>query len=376
MVRLRRAVPLSSILFVCALALTACGGTPEAPEWDIAVAAPFSSERLAISDFLPAGVDTAQVNGEKIFTLPAIRNGFDLQLDSICPVCAGGGITPLIPAFSFGGDFDVALPTNLVRMEVNAAQVAIAISNGLGFPMLGSTGDGSGFLEIVILDQGTGNEIGRQRREGPGSEINPGETATMLIDLVEIEITDGITVQFTVSSPQITLPAPISLNPAASLGFAGELGSLRIGGLIARVDAIGLTKSSPIDMNLDEGTRDQIDNRLIGADVEFQLLHNVAITGPFAVTIANSEATLYSGNPLVEIPLGQFSFAPDLIQTGSLDASQVQQLIEFDEHWIGYEAVGTGTLSEPPGHGPLSRFTPDTAFQTRVKVAARFRVGG
>lgn len=362
-------------LIGCALALAACGGTPEAPEWDVVVAAPFSSERLAISDFLPTGLDTALVNGEKIFTLPPIQNSFDLRLDAICPVCIGG-ITPLIPAIRFSGNFDVAFPTDLVRMEVSAAQAIVAITNGLGFQMLGATGDGSGFLEIVLYDQGTGNEIGRQRREGPGSEIDPGATASIVIDLSDIEITDGIRIEFTVSSPEITLPAPISLDPAASLAFAAEIGSMQIGGLIMRVDAVSLDKSSPIDINLDQGTKDQIDSRLLGADVEFQLLHNVAIAGPFAVTIANSQASLFTGNPAVEIPLGQFTFAPDVIQTGSVGASEVQQLIDFNEHWIGYEAVGTGTLSDPPGHGPLSRFTPDTAFQTRVKVAAKFRVGG
>ena len=374
--RLRHAVSARSILIACALVLTACGGTPESPQWDVVVAAPFSSEELTISEFLPTGIDTAQVNGEKIFTLPPVQNSFDLRLDAICPVCAGGGTTPLIPAFNFSGNLDVALPTNLVRMEVSSAQVTVAITNGLGFQMLGATGDGSGFIEVVIFDQGSGNEIGRRRREGPGSEINPGEIATIPVTLSDIEITDGISIQFTVSSPQITLSTPIALNPAASLAFAAEIGSLRIGGLIMRVDAVSLTRASPIDMNLDQGTKDQIDNRLLGAIVEFQLLHNVAIAGPFAVTLANSQSALFSGDPLVEIPLGQFSFAPDLIQTGSLDASQVRQLIDFNEHWIGYEAVGTGTLGDPPGRGPLSRFTPDTAFQTRVKVAAKFRVGG
>jgi len=374
--RLHHAIRAKSLLIACAVALTACGGTPESPEWEVVIAAPFSSERLTISEFLPAGIDTARVGGEKVFTLPSTRSSIELRLDAICPACAGGGITPLIPAFSLSGEFEIAAPTNLVRMEINAAQATVAIFNGLGFQMLGATGDGSGFLEIVIFDQGTGNEIGRGRREGPGSEINPGQTATIPIDLSNTEITDGLGIQFTVSSPEVVLATPISLDPAASLAFTGELGSLRIGGLIMRVDAVGLTRSSPIDLNLDQGTRDQIDKRLLGAIVEFQLLHDVAITGPFAVTIANSKAALFTGNPLIEIPLGQFSFAPDVIQTGSVDASQVQQLIDFDEHWIGYQAVGTGTLNDPPGHGPLSRFTPETSFQTRVKVATRFRVGG
>ena len=92
--------------------------------------------------------------------------------------------------------------------------------------------------------------------------------------------------------------------------------------------------------------------------------------------MADSEGSLFSGDPAREIVLGQFTFAPGQVQTSSIDAAQVRQIIDFPEQWLGYSAVGTGTLTDPPGHGPLSRFTPDSGFNTRVRIATTFRVGG
>jgi hypothetical protein len=166
------------------------------------------------------------------------------------------------------------------------------------------------------------------------------------------------------------------LSPATSLALDGGLGPLQIAAVTVRVDQIPVTRSSQIDVNLDTGAENVVNERLISAEIEFQLLHNVAVDGPFNVTIANSQTALFSGNGANEISLGRFTFRPDELQTFLLDAATVQRLIDFNEQWIGYEAVATGTLSDPPGRGPLSRLTPDSGFGTRVRIATTFRAGG
>lgn len=363
-------------LALFALALTAaCGGFPESPEWDVVVAAPFNSDRLTVDDFLPDGTDTTRVDGEKVFVLPGIREQSSLQLASICPTCPSGS-TDVIPPFSYGDEVVVPLMTDVVRLELRDASATLSATNHLGFTLLGDTGDGSGALDVVVLDRASGAELGRERIAGPGTEWAPGETLTVRVGLGAVEVTDGIRVQFAVASPRIDLAAPVSLSGSSSVTVDGGLQDLQIAAVTVRVDQVPVSRKSAIDLQLDQGAENLIDERLLGADVEFELHHDIAVDGPFDVTIADSEAALFSGDPAREITLGRFSFVAGAVQRSSLDAETVRRLVDFADPWIGYSAVGTGTLSDPPGHGPLSRFTPASGFDTRVRIATTFRVGG
>ena len=368
-------IALALTAFAAAVTLAACGGLPEAPEWDVVIAAPFTSDRLEIDDFLPDQIGTADVAGTQVFTLPGMREQSSMQFSSICPTCPSGS-TNFVPGFSYGEVVDLDLMQDVVRLELQDAEAIVSATNDLGFTILGDTGDGSGFLEAIILDLGTGTELGRERIEGPGTELGPGQNLDIRIPIGSASITNGVRVQLSLSSPSQTLATPVMLSPASSFAIDGGLQSLQVAAVTVRVDQIAVTRTSEVDLNLDAGAQDAIDERLIGADIEFELMHDIAIDGPFNVTIADSPAALFSGDPAHEITLGQFSFAPDQVQESSLDAAAVRQLVDFPEQWIGYEAVGTGTLTDPPGHGPLSRFTPGSGFNTRVRVATTFRVGG
>ena len=48
-------IALAAALAFAALTIAACE-MPESPEWDVVVAAPFTSDRLEIDDFLPAQI--------------------------------------------------------------------------------------------------------------------------------------------------------------------------------------------------------------------------------------------------------------------------------------------------------------------------------
>jgi hypothetical protein len=355
--------------------VSACGGLPESPEWDVVVAAPFTSDRLSVDDFLPAGIDTARVDGDKVFVLPGQREQSALQFASVCPTCPSGS-TDIVPAFSYGDEIGVPLMTDVVQMELRDAEAVLSATNGLGFTLLGDTGDGTGSLEVVVLDRFTGTELGRERVAGPGTEWAAGEVLEVRVALGAVDVSGGIRVQFELVSPRIDLPAPVTLSGASSIDVDGGLQSLQVAAVTVRVDQVPVFRRSPIDINLDEGAEGVIDERLIGADVEFELRHDIAVEGPFVVTIADSRDALFSGDPAHEITLGQFTFAPFATQHSEIDAATVRRLVDFADPWIGYAAVGTGTLADPPGQGPLSRFTPESGFDTRVRVATTFRVGG
>lgn len=357
------------------LLISACGGLPEAPEWDVKVAAPVSTDRLGVEDFLPAGIGTIERAGETLFTLPATRGEATLQMSAICPGCPTQS-TSLIPEFTHGQIVSIAMPDDVVQMELRSGEAVIFATNGLGFTLLGDTGDGSGFLEAVVYDPESGTELGRERVSGPGTEFAPGETRELRIALAPGTITGGVNIELMVGSPQLILSTPIILGPDSDLTIEGAIQSLEVASVTVRVDAVELTQTSPMDLDLDSSTEGLIHDRLLGADVDFELIHDLAIDGPVRVSIANSPAALFSGDPQTEVSVGQFSFVAGQTQKASLDAAAVQQLIDFQEHWIGYSAVGTGTLGIPADQGPLSRFTPASGIDTRIRVTASFRVGG
>jgi hypothetical protein len=368
-------ISLAAMATSLALVTVACGGLPEAPEWDVVVAAPFTTDRLSVEDFLPDEIGTEDVQGEPVFTLPSIREQASMQFSSLCPTCPAGS-SSVVPAFSYGDNIPIDLLQDVVRMELRGAEAVVAATNELGFSLLGDTGDGTGFLEVVVFDQGTGSELGRERIEGPGSELLPGETLEIRIPLGQVDVTDGVRIEYAIGSPQQNLAQPVTISPSSSVAIEGGLQGLQVAAVTVRVDQARATRESEVQMILDEGAEQTIDDRLIGAEVEFELHHDLAIDGPFNVTIADSRSALFSGDPAHEITLGRFSFVPDQVQKSSLDAATVRRLIDFPEQWVGYEAIGTGTLNDPPGRGPLSRFTPDSGFNTRVRIATTFRVGG
>ena len=99
------------------LALTAAllGGCelPEAPNWEVVVAAPFSSDTLPIIDFLPPVIDTTTVGGQSAFSTAPAQAAATLSLAQMCPPCVGLGFTVVVPEFDYLDSLDVTFPQEL-----------------------------------------------------------------------------------------------------------------------------------------------------------------------------------------------------------------------------------------------------------------------
>jgi hypothetical protein len=66
------------------VSLSACD-LPEAPEWDIGTTAPLSSDTVTWIDFLPSTIDTATVEGRKVFVFDIPEDSLLYRLGRVCP---------------------------------------------------------------------------------------------------------------------------------------------------------------------------------------------------------------------------------------------------------------------------------------------------
>lgn len=154
--RLARGQPL-----VCAvLALGACQ-IPEAPEWEINTTLPAAIDTFSWIDFLPPAVDTATVDGEKVFIIKLAQSDAEYRLSGVCSPCIElQGQTVRIPAFEFADSLDVRFPEELYSIEIRRADLEAELENNLPFSLLDDrieTDDP--VLTLVVRDLGSGVTI-------------------------------------------------------------------------------------------------------------------------------------------------------------------------------------------------------------------------
>jgi hypothetical protein len=122
--------------------------------------------------------------------------------------------------------------------------------------------------------------------------------------------------------------------------------------------------------DIDQDTRDQIMDRVISGAYELMLVHNLELDGSLALSIAGSEADLFSGDPLAEVRLLDLVFTSDVAQAGELTAQDLELIAGLPEVYIGYSGAASGT-----GPGYQSRFAPDQTLEAQLKLTAQLRIG-
>jgi hypothetical protein len=359
---LRRALPLSAGVGVVILA--ACE-VPEAPEWDIDVSVPFSSDPIAIVDFLPSEVDTASVSSVPVFTVDPQADSMDYTLGQMCSACGVlQGVTTNVPGFTYQDSLDVDFPPELVSVELESAQLGLFVDNGLNFDPL-RPGAG-GFLTITVHDLGSGALVDSVLMDGATQSLPAGTRTQIDLDITDVDITQGLRVVVNVNSP---LDAQtVTINNNLSARFGAVLDQIMVRALVAVVDNAALDEEFMVD--LDEDLRQEISESVQAAEYELELTHTLEIAGTLDVSIAGSQFDLFSGNPANEIRLGPHNFVSNQPQTGTLSVQDMQQIAGFINVYVGYRGVASGS-----GAGNTSRFTPDQALQADFKLTATVRVG-
>ncbi len=348
------------------LALAACE-LPEAPEWDVGIVAPFSSDPLGIADFLPGVVQIDSLSDPWVFTIDRQESNIGFSYADMCALwlCAGGISLP-VPEFSYTDSLQVLFSdASLVSVEGVSGTLSLQVVNNLGFEPLRSDATSDGYISLAVRDLGSGTTIDSLFLSAADTTI--GSTYDINLNFSAAELVDGFVVFFHVFSPNDGVP--ITINPgSASLSLSASLDGIEVAAATVIVDNISMDTSFVAD--IDQNTRDEIMDRVISGAYELMLIHDLELDGSLALSIAGSEADLFSGNPLSEVRLIDLVFTSDVAQAGELTAQELELIARFPEIYIGYSGVASGTRL-----GNQSRFAPDQTLQAQLKVTAQIRIG-
>ncbi len=342
--------------------MTACE-VPQAPEWDVGVSVPFSSDPITVVDFLPAAVDTATVDGQRAFVVAPQADSVSYTLGTMCPSCVDGTVAP-VPSFDYQDSFDVPLDPDLASIEIVSAQLELFVDNQLNFDPL-RPGAG-GFLAIAVRDLGSGALLDSVFIDGNVESLPANTRKSVILDITNAEITQGVRLVLNVHSPDDG--QTVQIDNSLSITVGGILDQISVAAITAVVDNETLDEQFFVDF--DEDIRTEIAERVQEGAYELQLIHDIEIAGTLEVSIAGSPGDLFSGDPAREVRLDALSFVSDQPQTGTLTVAEIEQFAGFVEVYVGYRGVASGTRA-----GNLSRFTPGQSLETELKVSAVVRVG-
>lgn len=354
--------------------LTGCD-VPQAPEWEVGVTVPFSSNPIAIADFLPPGVDTAVVGGQSVFALAEQRDSAAYSLGELCGPCGGlQGTTIDVPGFDFVDSLDVRLAPELVAFELIDGRLGTRFHNQMTFDPLRPhpNPDSAGYVAIALRDLFSGTLLDSLFISGATESMPVGSIREFEFDVSNVEITDGVRAVVYVHSPADGQTAQI--DTATSAGIVAFLDQLLVSAVTIVVDSDTLDESYLVDF--EEDARAEIAERVQSAVYEVQLVHNGEIEGTLEISIAESIVSLFSGDPMQEVRLSGLVFTPGLLQSGELTPDQVQRIADFAQVHVGYRGVAFGTRTGPRGILSVSRFSADDFLRTELTVTSRIRVGG
>jgi hypothetical protein len=374
--RVRHAV--SAGVGVGLLSLAACE-IPEAPNWDVGVVLPFTSDTITIIDFLPRDsaqvliVDTATIGGQRVFTVQVQQDAVDYRLGQMCSLCqSSAGLTIAVPGFEYTDSLDVLFPDDLITLELITARLSIGVQNGLNFDPLRPhpDPDSAGFIALVARDVATGATIDSVFISGASRTMRAGSTTEFEFGVANSILSEGLRIVFHIRSPQDG--QTVTIDPDLNARISGLLDQITVSGVTVVVDNRTLDEDERIEV--DQGVRDELANRVQSGEFELELLHNLQLSGDFTSSIAGSRADLFSGDPSREVRLNQLVFTPGPVQTGQLTREEIELIASFPTVFLGYRANASGTETGPKGQLNVGRFTPDQFLQVKLKLTSIVRV--
>ncbi len=199
-----------------------------------------------------------------------------------------------------------------------------------------------------------------------------GAQADTTIDIYANELVDGFAIIFHVVSPSDG--QTIVIDPATGyVRLEASLDGIEVGAATVVVDNETLDESFGEDF--DQDIREEIMDRVQSGSYELTLIHDLELDGMLDVSIAGSEADLFSDDPLREVRLDRLVLTPDLEQTGEFTTAELELIATFAQVHVGFRGVVSGTSSGYGGRTNLSRFAAGQRLRTELKITARVRVG-
>jgi hypothetical protein len=152
----------------------------------------------------------------------------------------------------------------------------------------------------------------------------------------------------------------------------GLLESIQVSDVAVVVDDRTLDEREQIEVG--QTVRDALARLAQGGQFELELEHNLDLEGAFRVSIVGSPADLFSGDPTREIALNDLLLTPDLVQARELTAERLRRIASFENVYIGYRAIASGTETGPSGELNVARFTPGQFLFVKLHLTSVRRV--
>jgi hypothetical protein len=197
-----------------------------------------------------------------------------------------------------------------------------------------------------------------------------GETKILQFGITDMEISNGVRIVFHIVSPQDPQTVTIDTNLGAKV--VGLLESIQVSGVSAVVDDRTLEEQATT--TVDQRVRDALARLAQGGEMELQLEHNLDLEGLLQISIVGSLADLFSADPAHEVALNQLMITPDLLQTRELTVEHLRRIATFENVYIGYRVLASGTDTGPSGELKVARFTPEQFLHVKLRLTSVRRV--
>ena len=352
--------------------LTACE-IPKAPQWDVEVLVPYSSDTLTVADFLPDAISVDTVDGTAVFRTEPQADSVEFRLGQMCSQClALDGQTVQVPAFQYTDSLDVPFPPRLVTIDVTSALLEIRVTNGLAFDPLKPDPDpaDAGYIALVERDIVSGTTIDSVVISGASETLAPGETRAVRFSITDKQISEGVRLVVHVVAPQDGQTVTIDTTQVTKV--AVSLGEIQVSSVAVVVDSLTLDEQAQIPVN--RTAMDVLASRALRGRFELVLQHSLDLEGLFRTSIAGSAADLFSGDPTRELQLDQLVFTPGLPQLRELTSEEIKRVASFDPMLIGFRAIVSGTRTGPSGQRSVARFTPEQFLHVTLQLRSTERV--
>lgn len=210
-----------------------------------------------------------------------------------------GAVTGEIPERQFAvGPLQAAidLPDELTGVALTAARLVVSVRNGTGVPgRLAFTLSGRSAAGAVVALDGAADVAPAARGDEAGTEIVLDETNSAALDFLN------------------NLPVEVTLTGSVTVGGPGALGTVRPGDQavvgwrldapLAVVVAGATVRGDPQPLNLDDGTRDELERRLGAARVTARLTNHLPLAVQIRLLAGTDPQTLAQSPELVVGPL-------------------------------------------------------------------------
>jgi hypothetical protein len=222
----------------------------------------------------------------------------------------------------------------------------------------------------VARDIATGTTIDSVLISGAGETMIAGETKTLQFGLADVEISKGVRIVFHIVSPQDNQTVTIDTNLRTKVGV--RLESIQVSDVAVVVDDQTLDEREQIQIG--KKVREALANLAQGGLFQLELEHNLDLEGVLQISIVGLPADLFSADPTQEVALNQLVLTPDLLQVRELTVEQLQRIATFENVYIGYQAIASGTDTGPSGESKVARFTPGQFLFVKLQLTSVRRV--